>query len=185
MPTAWLPCPGNTNATVIGQTRLHHLRVRLDTSAALAVKLDAQAKPSAQGLVYSPPIDPAVPKGTAPKRPMSCGALRRRRQRLPHPSARRLCACPRDAIAYNNHHHPLRLKAEREAGSHPSGTAGPCPAPGVFALSGPLGLSVQRCCLGPKRGFAPERTAQRKERPIYADLRTRIFGAPGYQPDAS
>src|SRR5262245_43920069 len=49
MPTAWLPCPGNTNAiVVIGRTRLHRLRVRLDTSAGLAVKLDTDAKPTAQ-----------------------------------------------------------------------------------------------------------------------------------------
>ena len=33
MPTAWLPCPGNTNAMVIGSTELHR-DLRLDTRAA-------------------------------------------------------------------------------------------------------------------------------------------------------
>src|SRR6516164_813650 len=181
MPTAWLPCPGNTNATVIGRTRLHHLCVRLDTSAALAVKLDAKGTLES----HAPRLSPCDPTGSSQGNGAQAPGLRSPPRGHFWPSARCLCACPLEAIAYNNRHHPLRLEAEWEAGSHHSGTAGPCPAPGVSALSGPLGLSVRRCCRGPKRGFAPERTVQRKERPTYAALRARIFGAPGYQSDAS
>src|SRR5215467_10943645 len=130
MPTAWLPCPGNTNATVIGRTKLNPSRVRLDTSAALAVKLGAGAKHPARLFVYSPAIAPAVPQGTCAK-PASGG---RAHAGDPAASACRLWACPLYAFAYNSRHHPLRLEAERDAGSHGCGRQGNRPAPSVSAL---------------------------------------------------
>ena len=60
--------------------------------------------------------------------------------RLPAP-LRLACA---EKSAYNSRRYPLRLEAEREAAA-PAAAGQRCPAPGVFALSGLLGLSARAC----------------------------------------
>src|SRR5262245_29778863 len=133
---------------------------------------------------YSPPIEPAVPQGTANKahtrgthRGHTPGAHTGSTHRATHPPARTphragdrvgtlaspsgrcLCACPLEAIAYNNRHHPLRLEAEREAGSHHRRDGRAMPGSQCLRSFGSFGPFRALNCSGPKRGFAPERTA--------------------------
>ena len=82
-------------------------------------------------------------------------------------------------------HHPLRLEAEGEAAlaqAERGRAHARLPVSPLFRVLWAFPCSQR--CLGPKRGFAPERTSQRKERPFHASLRARIPGAPGHQSGA-
>src|SRR5262249_16744613 len=100
---------------------------------------------------YSPPIEPAVPEGTAdkahtgahigPRIPTSHGLEIEWPRRPPPPAAAFALARSRQlriTTATTRSGWRLNGRPARTTG----GTAGQCPAPSVSALSGPLGLSV-------------------------------------------
>src|SRR5581483_9566487 len=145
-------------------------QLRLDTSATFTVKAGAQTyAPRPDIARYTAPVPPPVPQGTRPGIPAQ-------------PARGPLCACSIRRFAYKSARHPLRPEAEREAARGSMCGRARRPSPGVSALSGPLGLSVQLELSRAQKGLCAGSDMQTEGRPRNASLRARVPGAPGHQP---